>query len=267
MPVLVLLLAIAASAPPPRAYGQETDSTAVEPAVADIVLRSDSLPSAADRARAMLDTLRMTSDSIDALGAIEQADPDADVTFIRVQALEQAGQMQRVLRSLAHFLGQVSPDSLPADSVRAFLRGYVIAHLDLIDQSFEGADQDFEQLRRQRSTATAREIGPLESEIRGVRAWADTLVRYQEWALGAADSLQLDVANRWESYDQLLLAFAENSVGRLQIAVSERDRLTDRIRVAERSSGPASEIADLKLRLTAAETRIEAIADNIAVPE
>ena len=263
VPVLALLLAIAVSAPPLRVYGQETDSTAVEQAVAG-VLRNDTLPSTADRARAMLDTLGMTADSIDALRAIRQADPDADISFLRVRALEQVGQMQRVLRSLAHFLGQVSPDSLPADSVRAFLRGYVGAHLDLLDRSFEAIVRDFEDLRRQRSAATPERVGPLESEILDVRAWADTLVRYREWALSAADSLGLDVSDVWTSYDQALLAGAENQVGRLQIAVAERERLRDRIRVAERTNAPASEIRDLRLRFTAAETRIDGIAAGLA---
>lgn len=264
MPVLVLLFAIAASAQPPSADGQETDSTAVEPAIADIVLRSDSLPSAADRARAMLDTLRMTSDSIDALKAMRLTDPDVDLDFLRVQALDQVGQMQRILRSLSHLLGQVSPDSLPADSVRAFLRGYVIAHLDLIDRSFEATVQDFEELRRQRSSATPERIGPLESEIVDVRAWGDTLTRYREWALSAADSLSLDVSDGWANYDRALLAGVENLMGRLQIGVGERDRLRDRVRIAERANAPESEIRDLRLRLTAAETRIEGVASDMA---
>jgi len=262
VPVLALLFVIAVSASPSRVYGQETDSTEVEQAVA-VVLRPDTVPSVADRARSMLDTLRTTSDSIQALRATRLTEPDADLDFLRVQALEQVRRMQQTLRGLSRLLGQVSPDSVPGDSVRALLRGYMGAHLDLLDGAVESTAQDFEALRRQRAMATAQEIGLLESEIRDVRAWADTLVRYQEWALGAADTLRLDVADRWTDYDQFLLAFAENSVGRLQIAVAERDRLRDRIRVAERTSAPASEVADLTLRLTATETRIDAIGDNL----
>jgi len=111
---------------------------------------------------------------------------------------------------------------------------------------------------------TAQEIGPLEAQIRGVRAWADTLVRYKEQALDAADSLRREVADDWERYDQRLLAIAESTVGRLQVAVLDRDRLRERIRVAQRTNAPAARIADLRLRLTAAETRIAAIADNMS---
>ncbi|MGB5525755.1 MAG: mechanosensitive ion channel family protein [Gemmatimonadota bacterium] len=247
---------------PSSARGQETGAVADAPAVV-ASLQSDTLPSAADRARSMLDTLRATSDSVASLRATRLVDPDVDLDFLRLRALEQVGQMQRVLRSLTYLLEQVSPDSLPADSVRTFLVGYMGAHLDLLDQSFVSTVQDYEQLRRERSTATAQEIGRLESDIGGVRAWADTLLRYQEWALEAADSLQLDVTGRWAAYDQLLLASAENTVGRLQIAVAERDRLRERIRVAERTNAPASEVADLKLRLTAVETRIGDIGDNL----
>ena len=187
-PVLALLFLMALSAPPPRGYGQESDSAEVEQAVA-VVLRPDTLPSQADRARAMLDSLRMTADSIDVLKATLLADPDADEDLMRVQALGQVGQMQRTLRSLSHLLGQVSQDSVPTDSVKAVVRRYLAAHLDLIDQSFQSTEQDFEDLRRQRATATAQQIGSLESEIGDVRMWADTLIRYQAWALSAADSL------------------------------------------------------------------------------
>ncbi|NNK49401.1 MAG: mechanosensitive ion channel family protein [Gemmatimonadetes bacterium] len=260
---LLLLSGLSATAfLPSSVRTQETGAVADAPAAA-ANFPSDTLPSIADRARTMLDTLRATSDSVATLRATRLAEPDVDLDFLRLRALEQVGQMQRVLRSLAYLLGQVSPDSLPADSVRTFLLGYMGAHLDLLDRSFALTVQDYEKLRRERSTVTAQEIGRLESEIADVRAWADTLIRYQEWALGAADSLQLDVTDRWAAYAQLLLAGAENTVGRLQIAVAERDRLTDRIRVAERTNAPASEVADLKLRLTAAETRIGAIGDNL----
>ncbi|UCF18767.1 MAG: mechanosensitive ion channel family protein [Gemmatimonadota bacterium] len=264
LPAAVVALTVGAlTSGPVPAFGNERGAAPLDSAIASSQV-SDTLPSVADRARSMLDTLRAMADSVEALKVTRLSDPDVDVDFLRILALDQVGQMQRMLRSVAHLMGQASPDSLPVDSVRTFLREYVRAHLDLIDQSFESTVQDYERLRRQRSTATAREIGPLESEIRGVRAWADTLIRYQEWALEAADSLEIDVTDRWERYDQLLLAFAENSVGRLQIAVADRDRLRERIRIAERTNAPASEVADLRLRVTAAETRIEAIADNLA---
>jgi small conductance mechanosensitive channel len=97
-----------------------------------------------------------------------------------------------------------------------------------------------------------------------VRTRGDTLIRYQEWALGASDSLHLDVADRWARYDQLLLNFAEGATDRLQVAVTERDELREQIRVAQGTETPESEIADLRLRLAAVETRIGGIAGNIA---
>ena len=264
--VLALLLAAglgATASHPSATYGQETDAIPVDSAIA-ADFRPDTLPSAADLARSMLDTARVTADSIQTLRATRLADPDADLDFIRLLALEQVRRMQQTLRSLSRLIGQVSPDSVPGDSVRAVMRGYMEAHLDLINQAFQTTAQEFEELRRQRSTATAQQIGPLESEIGRIRAWADTLFRYEDWALAAADSLELDVADRRAATDQLMLNFAENSIGRIEIAVAERDRIRDRIRVAERTNAPASEISDLRLRLTAAETRIDALADNIA---
>ena len=251
-------------------YGQEPETLPGDSVIApgesivEVDLRPDSLMSIADRARSMLDTLRIVGDSIESVRVRRLTDPEIDRDFIRLQGLNQVGRMQRGLRQVSHLLREASPDSLPADSVRAFLKRYVEAHLDVIDESFAATVVDFDELKMQRIRATAQEIGPLESDIQRVRAWADTLVRYQEWALSAADSLRLDVADRWRQYDQRLLALAENSAGRLQIAVSDRNRLEERIRVSERTNAPEREIADLRLRLTAAQTRIDAIAGNAA---
>ncbi|MCL7960280.1 MAG: mechanosensitive ion channel [marine benthic group bacterium] len=256
----ILLAPLAAPSP---SFGQEADSASIDSVVVTSPT-SDTIPSAAEIARSMLDTLRFTADRIQTLRAMRLVDPDVDLDFLRLQALEQVGQMQQTLRSLSRLIGQVSPDSVPGDSVRTVMRSYMLAHLDLLDQAFRTTVQDFEELRRQRSTATAQQIGTLEVEIRQQRAWADTLVRYEEWALAAADSLQLDVSDRRTNSDQRLLSLAENSIGRVQIAVAERDRLRERIRTAERTRAPASEISDLRLRLTAAQTRIDALADNIA---
>jgi len=256
----MLLASLAGSA---RSYGQEADSTPVDSVIV-ASSTSDTIPGAAELARSMLDTLRVTADSIQTLRATRLADPDVDLDFLRLQGLEQVRRMQQTLRSLSRFIGQVSPDSVPGDSVRTVMRSYMEAHLDLLDQAFQTTVQDFEELRRQRSTARAQQIGTLEVEIRQQRAWADTLIRYEDWALAAADSLQLDVVDRRTNSDQRLLSLAENSIGRIQIAVAERDRLRERIRSAERTRAPESEISDLRLRLTAAQTRIDALADNIA---
>ena len=263
MPVLALLFVMAVSASPSRVHGQETDSTEVEQAIA-VVQRPDTFPSIAERARAMLDTLGVAADSVETLRATRLTDPGMELDFLRFQALQQIGRMQEQLKSLAHLLQEASPDSLPTDSVRAVLRGYLLAHLDVLDASLAETADEFDEIRVRRATATAQEIGPLELEIKDLRAWADTVTRYQEWALSEADSLRVDVSDRWKRYDQFVLEFAENTVGRLQIAVSERNDLRDRIRVAERTNAPATEIADLKLRLGAAQTRIDAIADNAA---
>ena len=263
LPAAILHAAISLPTP---GYGQQTDTVDAAPqeVLVEADLRPDSLPSVADRARSLLDTLRVVADSIEELRVVRLTDPGVDPDFVRLQALKQVGRMQLKLQQVNHLRREASPDSLPGDSVRAFLTGYVRAHLDLIDASFASAVENFDELVVRRARATAQEIGPLESEVQDLRAWGDTLLRYQGWALGAADSLQLDVADRWGQYEQRLLTLSENLAGRMQIAVAERDRLEERIRVAERSNAPDQEIADLRLRITAAQTRIDAIAANAA---
>ncbi len=212
----------------------------------------------------MLDTLRATGDSVQLLSAAQLADPGADLAFLRVLLLEQFSQMDRTLWTLAELTTQVSPDSLPADSMRAYLRGYVGDHIDLIDGSFESIARDYERLRRQRATAAPEDIGLLEDRIRDARVWADSLIYYQEQALIVSDSLHLGMEDRWESFEHRLHNAAETATGRLQIAAAERDELAERIDIAERTESPESEISDLRLQLAAMETRIEAIAGNMS---
>jgi len=261
--LLLAALVIVRAPVPSEVRPQEADTAALDSSVV-VATRTDTFPSIAERARAMLDTLGVAADSVETLRAIRLTDPGVELDLLRLQGLQQIGRMQEQLKSLAHLLQEASPDSLPTDSVRAVLRGYLLAHLDVLDASFAETADEFDDIRVRRATATAQEIGPLELGIQDLRAWADTVIRYQQWALSEADSLRLDVADRWGRYDQRLLEFAENTVGRLQIAVSERNDLRERIRVAERTNAPATEIADLKLRLGAAQTRIDAIAGNAA---
>jgi small-conductance mechanosensitive channel len=240
------------------ASGEVADSTIT------VALPVDTLPGIADLAHAMLDSLQLRSDSIAALATLRRLDPDSDLALLRGQALEQVRGMQRHLRSLAHLLGTADRDSLPADSLDAFLRAYIQEHLGRIEASHAGGVTDFEELRRRRTSTSPIEIGLLEADIRAVRAWGDTLWHYEEWALSAADSLGLDVADQWARYDRDLSARVETQVGRLQIAVADRDRLAARLRTAERADAPASEITNLRLQLTAVVERIGGITASLA---
>jgi len=117
--LLFTAVVLAALSGPGPSYGQETDTPPIDSTIV-AGLTSDTMPSVADRARSMLGTLRSTADSIEVLEAVRLSDPDLDRAYLRLLALEQVGVMQLALRSLAHLMSQVSPDSLPADSVRAF---------------------------------------------------------------------------------------------------------------------------------------------------
>ena len=127
LPALALLLGTTVFAP--YGAGQEADSARVDTLIADGA-RADTLPDAADRARAMLDSLQATGDSVGVLWAARVADPDADLAFLRVLALEQFGQMQGTLETLADLMRQYSPDNLPTDSIRAYLSGFSHSRFD-----------------------------------------------------------------------------------------------------------------------------------------
>lgn len=237
---------------------QAPDSAAV------VQASGDTLPSATVLARAILDTLQSTVDSVALLQSIEFTDPEADVELLRVLVVEQFSVRQQALEEMATLVTEAAPDSLPVDSIRAVLRGYITAHIDLIESGLAYLDQDYERFRRERNRATAEEIGTLESHIRQTRTWADSLIRYEALALSVAEELQLGLDDRWRAFEHRLHNIAETSTGQLHLAAAQRDDLEEQIDLEEGTDSPDSEIAGLRLRLAALELRIEGIAGTMS---
>jgi small conductance mechanosensitive channel len=244
---------------------QEVDTTAAAAAATAVAPEPDTIPGLYDHARALFDSLRWSSDSLRTVAEKLLNDPDADVSFGRVQALKYARQQHRILIDLAELLREAPGDSLPADSLTGELRGYLVDHISVLDQAYARQVSGFDELRHQRASASVEEIGPLEAEIADVWAWTDTIVVYQMSAITAAEQISVDVAREWEQLDELLEHRAEQQVGRLQIAVADRDRLEARVKTLRRTGAPESEITDLQRNLSAVQSRIDAIATSLGV--
>jgi len=245
---------------------QEADTSAAAAAVAPAVdPESDSIQGLYDHARALFDSLRWSSDSLGAVAEKLLDDPDADVSFGRVQALKYARQQHRMLIELAELLREASPDSLPADSLTGELRSYLVDHISVLDQAYARQLDRYDELRGQRASAAAAEIGPLEAEITDVWAWSDTIMVYQVSAITAAEETGVDVEHEWEQLDEHLVQRAEQQVGRLQIAVADRDRVEARVRTLKRTSAPESEITDVQRYQSAVQSRVDAIAASLGV--
>jgi len=244
------------AAPDSVGLAQEADSLAVTP---------DSVPGLYDRARVLLDSLRTSSDSIAALERRLLSDEDTDLEFSRALALKAAQLQTRLVVELATLLSEAPPDSLPADSLTQEISAYVAEHVALIDRSFERQEDRFESLRRERASATVENLGPLEAQIADVRAWSDTLVAAKVSTLEAAERAGVDVAGEWERLDAFLVDKAEHKVGRLEVAASERTRLHERVEIARRTGAPETELTDLQRRMSAAETRVDAIGASLRV--
>lgn len=231
----------------------------------NVALQSDSVPSVVDQARALLDSLRWSSDSISALERRLLDDGDVDIELSRVRARKYAQQHSRAIAALGTLLSGATRDSLPADSLTRELRVYVVDHIGVIDRAYARMAEQFEALRRSRDSATVEAAGPLEAELAGLRVWSDTLIVGKVATLSAADSAGVEVALEWEQLDAFLAQRAEQQVGRLQIAVAERGRLDERIETARETGAPEAEITDLQRRVTAAQTRIDAIGASLRV--
>ncbi|MGB5673541.1 MAG: mechanosensitive ion channel domain-containing protein [Gemmatimonadota bacterium] len=242
------------------AHAQEVNGVEAGDSVA---LTPDSVPGLYDRARALLDSLRTSSDSISALERRILSDEGMDLEFSRALALKSAQLQTRLVVELSTLLSVAPPDSLPVDSLTQEISAYVSEHVALIDRSYERQEDRFESLRRERASATVEDLGPLEAQIADVRAWSDTLIAARVSTLEAAERAGVDVAGEWERLDAFLVDKAEHRVGRLEVAVAERTRLNERVETARRTEAPESEIADLQRRLSAAQTRVDAIAASL----
>lgn len=242
------------------AHAQEVNGVEAGDSVA---LTPDSVPGLYDRARALLDSLRTSSDSISALERRILSDEGMDLEFSRALALKSAQFQTRLVVELSTLLSVAPPDSLPVDSLTQEISAYVSEHVALIDRSYERQEDRFESLRRERASATVEDLGPLEAQIADVRAWSDTLIAAKVSTLEAAERAGVDVAGEWERLDAFLVDKAEHRVGRLEVAVAERTRLNERVETARRTEAPESEIADLQRRLSAAQTRVDAIAASL----
>ena len=268
-PAAFLMLALPAGAQdvPPSSgdsagVAQEVDAAALPDSVA---LNPDSVPGLYDRARALLDSLRTRSDSLAALERRVLSDEGVDLEFSRALALKSTQLQTRLVVELSTLLSEAPPDSLPVDSVRQDISAYVSEHVSLIDRSYERQEDRFESLRRERASATVEDLGPLEAQIADVRAWSDTLIAARVSTLEAAERAGVEAAGEWERLDAFLVDRAEHKVGRLEVAVAERTRLNERVQMARRTGAPETEITDLQRRMSAAQTRVDAIAASLRV--
>jgi small conductance mechanosensitive channel len=250
--------------------GLEPDADSLDPvdllAPPDsLALGLDSVPGLFDRARTLFDSLRTSSDSIAALERRVLSDEDMDLEFSRALALKSAQLQTRLVVELTTLLSEAPPDSLPVDSLTQEISVYVAEHVALIGRSYARQEDRFESLRRERASATVEDLGPLEAQIADVRAWSDTLIAARVSTLEAAERARVDVAGEWERLDAFLVDRAEQKVGRLEVAVAERTRLNERVEMARRTGAPETEITDLQRRLSAAQTRVDAIAASLRV--
>ena len=106
-------------------------------------------------------------------------------------------------------------------------------------------------------------MADLETQIGLARASQDRILRGQMVVLTVADSIGLDTKDEWNKVDRYLKGRAENLIGRLQIAVTSRDRLEIKIKEEERAGSPEAEISEDRTRLQYARHRIDGVAKSL----
>ncbi len=223
----------------------------------------DTIPPDLVRAQDLMNNLEASLDSIFVLEDKSKGkDREAQKVLI-VQARRYAEKMQEDQPKLLDLIPKLDADGIPTEDIKRRFKEFLAAEADLYDRTYNKWSREIDDLRDQRSSATTDELGDIEASINKSRDRLDDLLTAKINTLTTADSLGLSTGEEWDRLERILTNRAENLVGRLQIAVNERNRLQTRIKDAERAGAPEADMAADRTRLQYANRRVEGIANSL----
>jgi small conductance mechanosensitive channel len=246
----VLLLALAGDEAP--VFSQEqADST------------RESTPSERMEAGELMVTMESALDSILVIESRMRGKDEDTKQVLRVQGrkyVESIGESQPKLLKL---ISSMEEKEIEAGDIRERFRKFLIGEAEIYERSFEFWSHEIDRLRDRRASATPEEMGDFEEEITATRERLDRILTGQTVTLTIADSLGMDTDPAWEQIENVLKNRAENLVGRMQIAVNQRERLETAIRDAAKAGAPEAELGANRIRLQSLNRRIEGVARSL----
>jgi len=254
-----LLLAIL---PLHRAAGATNapDSTA-----ADSVLTTAQPDSLRDwhEAVALLGEARAALDSILAIEERYYSSTDEERQLLRVAVRDQIDIVDDTPRRMRALLPGIGTSGARMDSLRQELRSFLVDELGVYKRAFDFWEDQLTTLRSQRGVTSVDQLGDLELNIEETRKRLDAILQSYSSTIDMADALHLDTQSARQELDGLLHKRTETLVGRLTIAVKQRDHLSRRVKDDERAGAPETDIGANRIQLRYAEERVRGLAQSL----
>ncbi len=230
--------------------------------VADTV-PADTIPPGLTRAREILLQMDAAADSIVDLESQMLRASGQERELIRLRGGPYVERVNDLQAELVELIGELGSAGLAVDSLTLAYDSFSSAWMQLYERAIRRYMESMGDLRAQRASTPPEGLGELEARIREAQNRLDTILARQMDNLVAADSIGIDLSEEWTLVDRFLAERAESQVGRLQIAVADRERLEAQIRDAESAAAPEADIAPLRLRLQVTGQRVRRIATSL----
>jgi small conductance mechanosensitive channel len=216
-----------------------------------------------EKAQALLVEIDAALDSTLALESQIRSAETEDREEMRVQGRRQFEIVSDRQPELLDLIAKLREAGEPVDSISRATRSILKKEMGLYDRAIRWFSDAIDDLRHQRTSTPPGQIGALESRVQEARERLDALLAGATRTLTQADSLGLSSSDGWEDLDRYLQERAETLVGRLQIAVQSRNRLSKQIRDLERAKTSDQEISALRAQYQSAQRRIKGIAKSL----
>jgi len=273
---LILSVLLASGIGPKHAWAQAADTQAADAqAVSDSALVAQALADSLEKVAAakVLPELTEAYDLLDQMHAamesllvFEQERVNAGEEkrqLLRVRAGTQVELVRELPPKLLRAMTKLEGKGAPLDSIRQVFSQFIVEKALIYSRTFEFWTDEINQLRSQRGITSTRELGDLEARIEEARTSLAVLLDGMVTTLDTADSLRIDTADAWVEVDRLVLNTAQTLASRMQIAVSQRNKLAKRVKDEEKAGSPEAEIGSDRIQLRYAERRVHGIARSL----
>jgi small conductance mechanosensitive channel len=211
----------------------------------------------------MMTSLETALDSILVIESRMRGKDKDTKQVLRVQGRRYVESISDSQTKLLKLIASMEEREIETGDIRERFRRFLIGEAEIYERSFEFWSHEIDRLRDRRASAPPEELGDIEEEITATRERMDRILTGQTVTLTIADSLGMDTDPAWEQIENVLKNRAENLVGRMQLAVNQRERLETVIRDAEKAGAPKAELGANRIRLQFLNRRIEGVAHSL----
>jgi small conductance mechanosensitive channel len=243
----------------PAAYGQE----AVEPETAAAAEKAAEVEETdMQRAQRKLSELNEATRSIDELLDASKGVIGEERKLLRIQAVSLVEDLEELSADLVKLVPKLEGDAAKIESLRNKTGDLFRYHADLFLAGNKQITRELADLRRERASVPVERLAEFEDHINETRARYDYTIEGANAVATRVDGIGLDASGMWTSIENAMVERADNLTARLQLTVSERDRIQERLRSARRV-GATEKLSDEGLRGQAVQQRIDGILTSL----